>query len=180
MSSPAGGGEDPLASRGCWAARTRWAGDVEAGLALAELIASISKPSAAVVLGGGHSIGIPLAVSARRSFFCAHGHRDHPPGAPFRHDLGVPQTMRWFEQMQERITGFVAAHSGWENLPRPPPRGRGWVVGGGGWPPGPCGKTPPPLGGFRLFGGVFSVKGYLPFPKITKNPDGGSFPPLFL
>ena len=55
-------------------------GDVEAGLALAELIASISKPSATVVLGGGI--------------------------------LGVPQTMRWFEQMQERITGFVAGHSG--------------------------------------------------------------------
>ena len=74
-------------------------GDVEAGLALAELIASISKPSAAVVLGGGHSIGIPLAVSAH----------------PVRHSgmiLGVPQTMRWFEQMQERITGFVASHSG--------------------------------------------------------------------
>ena len=87
-------------------------GDVEAGLALAELIASISKPSAAVVLGGGHSIGIPLAVSARRSFSV--------PTAtmtihPVRHSgmiLGVPQTMRWFEQMQERITGFVAAHSG--------------------------------------------------------------------
>ena len=87
-------------------------GDVEAGLALAELIASISKPSAAVVLGGGHSIGIPLAVSARRSFIV--------PTAtmtihPVRHSgmiLGVPQTMRWFEQMQERITGFVAAHSG--------------------------------------------------------------------
>ena len=86
--------------------------DVEAGLALAELIASISKPSAAVVLGGGHSIGIPLAVSARRSFIV--------PTAtmtihPVRHSgmiLGVPQTMRWFEQMQERITGFVAAHSG--------------------------------------------------------------------
>ena len=85
---------------------------VEAGLALAELIASISKPSAAVVLGGGHSIGIPLAVSARRSFIV--------PTAtmtvhPVRHSgmiLGVPQTMRWFEQMQERITGFVAAHSG--------------------------------------------------------------------
>ena len=59
-------------------------GDVEAGLALAELIASISKPSATVVLGGGHSGMI----------------------------LGVPQTMRWFEQMQERITGFVAGHSG--------------------------------------------------------------------
>ena len=87
-------------------------GDVEAGLALAELIASISKPSAAVVLGGGHSIGIPLAGSARRSFIV--------PTAtmtihPVRHSgmiLGVPQTMRWFEQMQERITGFVAAHSG--------------------------------------------------------------------
>ena len=87
-------------------------GDVEAGLALAELIASISKPSAAVVLGGGHSIGFPLAVSARRSFIV--------PTAtmtihPVRHSgmiLGVPQTMRWFEQMQERITGFVAAHSG--------------------------------------------------------------------
>ena len=87
-------------------------GDVEAGLALAELIASISKPSAAVVLGGGHSIGIPLAVSARRSFIV--------PTAtmtihPVRHSgmiLGVPQTMRWFEQMQKRITGFVAAHSG--------------------------------------------------------------------
>ena len=87
-------------------------GDVEAGLALAGLIASISKPSAAVVLGGGHSIGIPLAVSARRSFIV--------PTAtmtihPVRHSgmiLGVPQTMRWFEQMQERITGFVAAHSG--------------------------------------------------------------------
>lgn len=87
-------------------------GDVEAGLALAELIASISKPSAAVVLGGGHSIGIPLAVSAKRSFIV--------PTAtmtihPVRHSgmiLGVPQTMRWFEQMQERITGFVAGHSG--------------------------------------------------------------------
>ena len=85
-------------------------GDVEAGLALAELIASISKPSATVVLGGGHSIGIPLAVSARRSFIV--------PTAtmtvhPVRHSgmiLGVPQTMRWFEQMQERITGFVAGH----------------------------------------------------------------------
>ena len=87
-------------------------GDVEAGLALAELIASISKPSAAVVLGGGHSIGIPLAVSARRSFIV--------PTAtmtihPVRHSgmiLGVPQTMHWFDQMQQRITGFMAAHSG--------------------------------------------------------------------
>ena len=68
--------------------------------------------SATLVLGGGHSIGIPLAVSARRSFIV--------PTAtmtvhPVRHSgviLGVPQTMRSFEQMQQRITGFVAAHSG--------------------------------------------------------------------
>lgn len=87
-------------------------GDVEAGLALAELIAGVSKPSATLVLGGGHSIGIPLAVSAQRSFIV--------PTAtmtvhPVRHSgviLGVPQTMHWFDQMQQRITGFVAAHSG--------------------------------------------------------------------
>lgn len=86
-------------------------GDVEAGLALAELISGITKPSATLVLGGGHSIGIPLAVSARRSFIV--------PTAtmtvhPVRHSglvLGVPQTIRYFEQMQQRITGFVAGHS---------------------------------------------------------------------
>ena len=76
-------------------------GDVEAGLALAELIAGVSKPSATLVLGGGHSIGIPLAVSARRSFIV--------PTAGMV--LGVPQTLRYFEQMQERIVGFVAGHS---------------------------------------------------------------------
>ena len=87
-------------------------GDVEAGLALAELIAGVGKPSATLVLGGGHSIGIPLAVSARRSFIV--------PTAtmtvhPVRHSgmvLGVPPTLRYFEQMQERIVGFVAGHSG--------------------------------------------------------------------
>ena len=86
-------------------------GDVEAGLALAELISGVSKPSATLVLGGGHSIGIPLAVSGKRSFIV--------PTAtmtihPVRHSglvLGVPQTMRYFEQMQERITGFVQRHS---------------------------------------------------------------------
>ena len=86
-------------------------GDVEAGLALSELISGVSKPSATLVLGGGHSIGIPLEVSGRRSFIV--------PTAtmtihPVRHSglvLGVPQTMRYFEQMQERITGFVESHS---------------------------------------------------------------------
>ena len=87
-------------------------GDVEAGLAIAEMIASLSIPTVSLVLGGGHSIGIPLAVSAQRSFIV--------PTAtmtihPVRHSgmiLGVPQTMRWFEQMQQRITGFVVEHSG--------------------------------------------------------------------
>lgn len=86
-------------------------GDVEAGLCLAELIAGVSKPSATLVLGGGHSIGIPLAVSAQRSFIV--------PSAtmtvhPVRHSglvLGVPQTLRYFEQMQQRITRFVTGHS---------------------------------------------------------------------
>lgn len=87
-------------------------GDIEAGLAIAELIAGMKKPTVSLVLGGGHSIGIPLAVSARKSFIV--------PTAtmtvhPVRHSgliLGVPQTMHCFEQMQQRITGFVAAHSG--------------------------------------------------------------------
>ena len=86
-------------------------GDVEAGLAIAEMIAGMTKPTVTLVLGGGHSIGIPLAVSARRSFIV--------PTAtmtvhPVRHSgmvLGVPQTLRYFEQMQERIVGFVASHS---------------------------------------------------------------------
>ena len=86
-------------------------GDVEAGLALAELISGLHKPTATLVLGGGHSIGIPLAVAAKRSFIV--------PTAtmtvhPVRHAglvLGVPQTMRYFEQMQQRIIGFVTRHS---------------------------------------------------------------------
>ena len=84
---------------------------MEAGLALAELIAGVSKPSATLVLGGGHSIGIPLAVAARHSFISAHGDNDGPSGAPFRHGAGVPQTLRYFEQMQERIVSFVTEHS---------------------------------------------------------------------
>ena len=86
-------------------------GDIEAGLAIAELIAGMKKPTVSLVLGGGHSIGIPLAVSARKSFIV--------PTAtmtvhPVRHSgmvLGVPQTLRYFEQMQERIVSFVAGHS---------------------------------------------------------------------
>ena len=86
-------------------------GDVEAGLALAELIASISKPSAAVVLAMFWLIATMRPVSRYRFIVPTATMTIHP----VRHSgmiLGVPQTMRWFEQMQERITGFVAAHSG--------------------------------------------------------------------
>ncbi|MBP0980179.1 MAG: ATP-dependent Clp protease proteolytic subunit [Oscillospiraceae bacterium] len=86
-------------------------GDVEAGLALSELICGMTKPTASLVLGGGHSIGIPLAVSANRSFIV--------PTAtmtihPVRHSgtvLGVSQTMDYLEAIQDRITGIVTANS---------------------------------------------------------------------
>ena len=86
-------------------------GDVEAGLALSELICGMTKPTASLVLGGGHSIGIPLAVSADRSFIV--------PTAtmtihPVRHSgtvLGVTQTMDYLEAIQDRITGFVIFNS---------------------------------------------------------------------
>ena len=86
-------------------------GDVEAGLALSELICGRTKPTASLVLGGGHSIGIPLAVSADRSFIV--------PTAtmtihPVRHSgtvIGVSQTMDYLEAIQDRITGFVTKNS---------------------------------------------------------------------
>lgn len=87
-------------------------GDVEAGLAIAELIAGMKKPTVSLVLGGGHSIGIPLAVSAKRSFIVATATMTVHP---VRHNgtvIGVPQTMRHFDRMQERITGFICSHSG--------------------------------------------------------------------
>ncbi len=86
-------------------------GDVEAGLAIAELIAGLTKPCATIVLGGGHSIGIPLAVSASRSFIVSTATMTIHPVRHSGMVLGVPQTMRYFEQMQERITGFVEEHS---------------------------------------------------------------------
>ena len=87
-------------------------GDVEAGLAIAELIAGMRKPTVSLVLGGGHSIGVPLAVAAKRSMVAASAAMTIHPVRHSGMILGVPQTMRWFEQMQERITGFVAGHSG--------------------------------------------------------------------
>ena len=86
-------------------------GDVDAGLGIAEMIAGMRKPTASLILGGGHSIGAPLAVAADRSYIA-------PSAAVTLHPvrltgvvLGAPQTYRYFEQMQERIVGFLTAHS---------------------------------------------------------------------
>ena len=86
-------------------------GDVEAGLALAELIASVSKPSATLVLGGGHSIGIPLAVSARHSFIVPTATMTVHPVRMSGLMIAAPQSYRYFERVQESIVSFVARHS---------------------------------------------------------------------
>ncbi|MDR1463737.1 MAG: ATP-dependent Clp protease proteolytic subunit [Oscillospiraceae bacterium] len=86
-------------------------GDIEAGLALAELIAGMKKPTVSLVLGGGHSIGVPLAVSANRSFITPSATMTIHPVRMNGVILGVPQTLSYFQQMQERIVRFVAANS---------------------------------------------------------------------
>lgn len=86
-------------------------GDVEAGLALAELIAGMSKPTVSLVLGGGHSIGVPLAVSAKCSFIVPSATMTIHPVRTNGLVLGVPQTLDFFERMQKRITDFVVKNS---------------------------------------------------------------------
>lgn len=86
-------------------------GDVEAGLAIAELIAGMSKPTVSIVVGGGHSIGVPLAVSAKQSFIVPSATMTIHPVRMNGMMLGVPQTMSYLEKMQARITRFVAANS---------------------------------------------------------------------
>lgn len=86
-------------------------GDVEAGLAIAELIAGMKKPTVSLVLGGGHSIGVPLAVSARYSFIAPTATMTVHPVRMNGVMLGVPQTLSYFDKMQERITSFVCANS---------------------------------------------------------------------
>ncbi len=86
-------------------------GDVEAGLALSELIAGMKKPTVSLVLGGGHSIGIPLAVSAKKSFIVPSATMTVHPVRMNGLVLGVPQTLDYFERMQQRITRFVCANS---------------------------------------------------------------------
>ena len=82
-------------------------GDVEAGLAIAEMIASMSKPTVSLVLGGGHSIGIPLAVAAKRSFIVPSATMTLHPVRISGPVIGAPQTYRYFKEMQERIADFV-------------------------------------------------------------------------
>lgn len=86
-------------------------GDVEAGLALAELIAGMKKPVVSLVLGGGHSIGVPLAVCAKRSFIVPSATMTVHPVRLSGLVLGVPQTFHTFRRIQERITDFVVRHS---------------------------------------------------------------------
>ena len=86
-------------------------GDVEAGLALAEIIATIDKPTVSVVIGGGHSIGVPIAVAAKKSFIVPSATMTIHPVRTNGVVIGVPQSFDNFERMQKRITNFVVSHS---------------------------------------------------------------------
>lgn len=86
-------------------------GDIEAGLALAELIAGMTKPTVSLVLGGGHSIGVPLAVAAKKSFIASTATMTIHPVRINGLVLGVPQAFTYFQRMQERITTFVTSNS---------------------------------------------------------------------
>ena len=86
-------------------------GDVEAGLAIAEMIASISKPTVSLVLGGSHSIGVPIAVSADYSFIVKTGTMVIHPVRMSGTVIGAPQTYDYFQQMQNRIISFITEHS---------------------------------------------------------------------
>ena len=86
-------------------------GDIEAGLALAELVAGMKKPTVSLVLGGGHSIGVPLAVAAKKSFIVPSATMTIHPVRINGLVLGVPQAFTYFQRMQERITRFVTDHS---------------------------------------------------------------------
>lgn len=86
-------------------------GDVEAGLAIAELIAGMKTPTVSIVVGGGHSIGVPLAVSAKRSFIVPSATMTIHPVRMSGTVLGVPQTLSYFDKMQDRISNFVCRNS---------------------------------------------------------------------
>lgn len=87
-------------------------GDIEAGLAIAEMIAGMKKPTVSLVLGGGHSIGIPLAVCTKKSFITPTASMTVHPVRMTGLVVGAPQTYRYFQRIQEQITDFVTANSG--------------------------------------------------------------------
>lgn len=86
-------------------------GDVEAGLAIAEMIASMSKPTVTIVIGGGHSIGVPIAVSSTYSYIAESATMTIHPIRMNGLVIGVPQTFEYMEKMQERVVRFVVSHS---------------------------------------------------------------------
>ncbi len=86
-------------------------GDVEAGLAIAELISGMKKPSVSIVLGGGHSIGIPLAVASRKCYIAKSASMTVHPVRTTGLTVGAPQTFEYFRRMQDRITTFVSENS---------------------------------------------------------------------
>jgi ATP-dependent protease ClpP protease subunit len=89
-------------------------GDVEAGLALSEMISSMSKPTVSIVLGGGHSIGVPIAVAADYSYIVPTATMTIHPVRLTGLVIGVPQTFEYLDKMQERVIDFVVNHSGIE------------------------------------------------------------------
>jgi ATP-dependent protease ClpP protease subunit len=86
-------------------------GDVEAGLAISEMLASLSKPTVSIVLGGGHSIGVPIAVSCDYSFIAETATMTIHPVRLTGLVIGVPQTFEYLDKMQERVVNFVIKHS---------------------------------------------------------------------
>ncbi|MBE6595439.1 MAG: hypothetical protein E7644_06525 [Ruminococcaceae bacterium] len=102
--------EDPTA-KGVLIVLNTMGGDVEAGLALAELIASMKKPTVSLVLGGGHSIGVPLAVAAKRSFIVPSATMTLHPVRVNGLVVGAPQTYRYLRDMQDRILDFICRNS---------------------------------------------------------------------
>ena len=102
--------EDSRETRGLLILLNTVGGDVEAGLAIAEMIASLSKPTVSLVLGGSHSIGVPIAVSADYSFIVETGTMVIHPVRMNGTVIGAPQTYDDFKQMQDRILGFISSH----------------------------------------------------------------------
>ena len=103
--------EEDLSIEGLIILLNTMGGDVEAGLAIAELISGMSKPSVSLVLGGGHSIGVPLAVSANYSFIAPSATMTVHPIRMNGTVISVPQTFDYLQKTQERVTNFIADHS---------------------------------------------------------------------